>query len=134
MEILNWFMFFGIMIFLSLFSWLQIFGLFIMSIVIINCFANYSNIVDKTDLNSIIQKTVVNSLKLFYNTVKKVTKTLINTKYGVFLFKKLQEFEVAYQNSKGLIKQEVMKMMLSSNSRNFTPRVSHDDDETDDEE
>jgi len=134
MEILNWFLFFGIMIFLSFFTWFQIFGLFIVSILVINCFVNYPNIIEKTDISSLIQKTIVNTLKIVYNFVIKIISMLIYTSFGVFIYKRIMELEVAYQNSKGLIKQEAMKMILtSSTSRNFTPRVSLDDEDTDDE-
>lgn len=122
------------MIFLSFLSWLQIFGLFIITILTINSFINYPKLLEKTDRISLIQKSAVKFIIVIYQHLLSFIIKLLYTRIGIFIYKNINEMNIAYLNSKGLIRQKVIEMVLNMrNNRMFTPRISTDDEDTDDD-
>jgi hypothetical protein len=114
MEILYWFVFFGIMIFLSFLSWFQIFLLFLLVIFITN------------------QINVFSYLSWIFKGINNILNKFSQTSIGFYCYQKLISLEKSYQFTKSMIKKEIMKILLGNNQlRNFTPRLSRDVEDTD---
>lgn len=120
MEILYWFLFFFIMIFLSILNWFEIFLVFLLVIILTNAYLQQ----DK------IMVSIVDGVSDLSN---KITESVLNTQMGIYFYKLLLQLDEAYQNTKNIIKQHLFKILLSSPLRRNTPRLSYDTDDTDDE-
>lgn len=139
MEILYWFLFFSLMIFISFFSWSELFFGFIMTTMISGGFFNYENysISDNWFLRGI--SVIVYLISIFCKLTnslwnKFTTYTYIGIKFKSFFI----YLENNYQQIKGEIKKQVLlnmmgNMNLSNTILKGTPRLSYDTEDTEDE-
>lgn len=164
MEIYYWFLFFGIMIFISFFNWVELFGFFIVTIMVFGGVLNYE--LYNTSNNWFFQgliylidfiKNILYLVQIMWQDF--TTKHII----GNYILRFIVYLENTYQQIKTQIKtqieKEISKQVMSgfmgnmssfpgfAESRGFTssystnartvlrgtPRLSIDDDETDDE-
>lgn len=133
MEILSWLGFFILMITLSFFSWTELCGIFFGTIAITGGILNYeefkkSNNVFKSSLSYLIK-----SFKFIKMLFKILSKKIIKTTIGFYLYYFLVFLENSYQDLKTKLRNYVIKVIFTSVKMGI-PRFSLDEDDTDDED
>ena len=149
MEILYWFLFFAIMIFISFFTWTQLFFSFIITNMIAGGFINYDDysVSDNWFFKGI--SIIVLLLKFLFNIIHYLwIKFTTTTSIGLNIKKFIIYLENNYQQIKAEGKKKLILNMMS-NMNNIgglmgpglmtntlmiqgTPRLSYDSDDTDD--
>lgn len=142
MEIYYWLLFFMIMIFISFFSWVELFGIFICTVMLLGGVFNYENYRHSNNILVTFMTTflvITNMIGIMIsNGWEKFTQTFV----GNLIFKFLVYLENNYQLIKNRIKKEIMKQaltnfQLSNKNSNLllrgTPRISDDDEDTDED-
>lgn len=139
MEVLNWFLFFTTMISISFFSWSQLFGGFILTIMFLGGYFNLNNYQNS---NNWFLFGIANFINIFlyifnyFNIFWKYFITKIYIGYLINLY--LTYLENNYQLIKSRIRKEILKSFMGgmSNKLNLKPipRFSCDDEDTETDE
>lgn len=140
MEIYYWLLFFSIMIFISLFSWVELLCLFVGTIMFLGGAFNYEKYSNSDNWFLIGISNLVSLSKVLWDGFCFIwDKFTSNTLLGNYIFRFFVYLENNYQLIKVKIKQQILKQTLNNFSLSSlhqirgTPRLSNDDDDTDDE-
>lgn len=139
MEIYYWFFLFFIMIFISFFTWTELFGFFIATNMILGGYLNYDeyNTGENVFFKGICM--MIDIIKLIFSVIYFCWDNFTsNTRVGIYIKRYIVYLENNYQQIKSEIKKQIIRQImtgtLGSNTTIIgTPRLSYDSDNTDED-